>query len=225
MTAADTLAAPEPPSAYSLWLNGLPFLHVASGFAAVLTLCGTAGGAVAVALAWIYLLPPLAARLTLAAFGAPGGRLTQDMRAYKVWWFLTQLQTLFNRLPMLEEFLRLFPGLYPLWIKLWGGSLSPFAYVSPGVVITDRYLVSVGRGAVLGLMSALAGHAAIRDLAGRFVVIVAAPRVEAEAILGGGAALGPGAILQARAMLPSGRRIGPHGIWPPRPRPANSLLP
>lgn len=213
MTGAEALQTPEKPGAYSLWLNGLPFVHIVSGILIGLGGMEAAGSRFAFLLAWIYLLPPVVARLTLTLFGTPDGRLTQDMRAYRVWWFLTQLQTLFNRLPMLEEFLRFVPGLYPAWIKLWGGSLSPFAYVSPGVLITDRYLVKVGRGAVLGMMSALAGHVVIRDEAGRYVVLVAAPIVEAQAILGGGAALGPGAILRAGQLLPAGRRIAPFGEW------------
>ena len=123
-------------------------------------------------------------------------------------------QSLFNRLPLLEELLRLVPGLYPLWIGLWGGRLSPFAFVSPGVLITDRYLVDVGRGAVLGLKSTLAGHIAVRDDAGRFIVVVGTPTVEAEALVGGEAGLGPGATLRAGQMLPARRMVAPFCEWP-----------
>ena len=214
MTGVDASPIVEQPSAFSLWLNCVPLVHLALGAAVAFGYCEAAGSRSAFLLAWIYLVPPLLARLTLSLFGRPQGRLTQDMRAYRVWWFLTQLQTLFNRLPMLEECLRLAPGLYPAWIRLWGGRLSPFAYVGPGVLITDRYLVRVERGAVLGWMSALAGHMAVRDEAGRFVVVAAAPIVEAEAILGGGAGLGPGARLSARHMLPAGRRVAPFDVWP-----------
>jgi hypothetical protein len=48
----------------------------------------------------------------MVSFGRPEGQLTQDMSAYRVWWVLTQWQILFNRLPWLEELLRLVPGLY-----------------------------------------------------------------------------------------------------------------
>lgn len=78
---------------------------------------------------------------------------------------------LFNRVPWLEELLRLVPAFYALWIWLWGGKFSPFAYAGPGALITDRYAVEVQRGAVLGFQSALAGHMVVRDEAGRWVVI------------------------------------------------------
>lgn len=204
----------ERPDGFSLALNYVPLLHVATGIAlAVLAFSAPAARAACLA-AWIYLLPPLVSRLTLAAFGRPAGRATLDTRNYRVWWFLTQWQMVFNRLPWLEEVLRLVPGLYPLWIALWGGRLSQFAYVSPGVLITDRYLVDVGRGAVLGMKSTLAGHLAVRDDDGRFVVLIGTPVVEAEAIVGGESGLGPGATLRAGQMLPAGRRIAPFGQWP-----------
>lgn len=204
----------EKPSAFSLWLNGLPFLHLVSGLGIAVDISETTSACVGIFTAWIYLLPPLAARLIIAVWGRPEGRLTQDMTAYRVWWALTQWQILFNRLPWLEELLRLVPGVYPLWIKLWGGQLSPYAYVAPRVLITDRHAVRVERGAVLGMKSILAGHLVQRDEMGRWLVLTAAPVVESEAILGGAAQLGPGAVLRAGKMLPTGCRVHPFEEWP-----------
>lgn len=204
----------ERPDGLSLALNYLPLLQLAGGVALAFGACSTPAARFVCLALWIYLLPPAVARLTLAAFGRPAGRATLDSRAYRIWWFLTQWQMVFNRLPWLEELLRLVPGLYPLWIGLWGGRLSLFAYVSPGVLITDRYLVDVGRGAVLGMKCSLAGHIAVRDENGRFVVLIGTPKVEAEAVVGGEAGLGPGATLLAGQMLPVGRRVAPFAAWP-----------
>ena len=209
----DPARALEQPDAFSLWMNALPCLHLVSGLMLALAWLEPFG-ALLMMLAWLYLLPPIACRSMLLVFGRPNGRLTQDMTAYRVWWTATQLQMVFNRVPWIEELLRLVPGLYALWIALWGGRLSPRAFVSPGVTITDRYLVDVGPGAVLGIKVVLAGHAAERDQAGRWLVVVAPPVVEAEAIMGGATALGPGARLQAGSLLPTGRRIGPFSSWP-----------
>lgn len=207
----------EQPGAFSLWLNGLPLLHLLAG--GLLAAGADTGGRQALLLAaWIYLLPPLASRLTILLWGLPQGRLTQETTAYRVWWVVTQWQILFNRLPWLEEALRFVPGLYALWIGLWGGRLSPRAYVGPGVVITDRHAVRVERGAVLGMKSILCGHLVQRTDDGRWLVLAAAPVVEIEAILGGDARLGPGAILRAGQTLPTGRFVRPFDEWP-RPRP------
>lgn len=215
MTAPDSLPI-EKPSAFSLGLNVLPSLHLASGLGLAVALFESTAPRFAVFSAWIYLLPPIASRLTMLAFGRPQGELTQDMPAYRVWWVLTQWQILFNRLPWLEELLRLVPGLYALWIGLWGGHLSARAYVAAGATITDRHAVRVEQGAILGMKSVLLGHLVTRTDAGRWLVLAAAPVVESEAILGGEARLGPGAILHARQMLPVGRHIRPFDEWPRR---------
>lgn len=206
----------EKPTLFSLGLNFLPFLHLASGLALVAMSFDTTGTRLAVFAGWIYLLPPLASRLTMLMFGRPEGELTQDMPAYRVWWALTQWQILFNRLPWLEELLRFVPGLYALWIGLWGGKLSSQAYVGAGVLITDRHAVRVEKGAILGMKSILSGHLVLRSETGRWRVLAAAPVVESEAIMGGDARLGPGAVLRARQMLPTGRFVRPFDEWPRR---------
>ncbi|MGD9671404.1 MAG: hypothetical protein AB7U75_20545 [Hyphomicrobiaceae bacterium] len=214
MNGNDSTGLLEKPSGFSLIMNVVPMVHLGTGAALASTVAAGLAGSIAVMVAWVYLVPPLVARILVAAFGEPRGELRQDMASYRVWWALTQLQMPFNRLPVLEETLRLVPGLYAAWIGLWGGRVSARAFIGPGVVITDRYAVDVGRGAVLGYKAALAGHMVVRDEAGRFMVIVAAPRVEADAMVGGGAGLGPGATLRAGHVLPTGRRVGPYGAWP-----------
>lgn len=213
MSGVDAAGEFEKPSGFSLAMNFVPVAHLASGIALASFGADSSGGGMVLLAGWIYLLPPLLARALIAVFGRPDGRLTQEMTAYRVWWVLTQLQTIFNRMPWLEEALRLVPGLYPLWIWLWGGRVSASAYIGPGVVITDRYTTHVAAGAVLGFKAALAGHMVVRE-GGRFVVIVAAPIVEREAMMGGAAGLGPGARLRAGAVLPTGRRVGPFDSWP-----------
>lgn len=204
----------EKPGAYSLVLNVLPLVFIATGLWVTAALTSHWASACAVGLAWLYVLPPLLGRLLISVFGRPEGVLRQTDKAYRVWWALTQLQMPFNRLPMLEELLRFVPGLYALWIRLWGGHLSPLAYVAPGVVITDRFAIQVGRGAVLGMRSAFAGHMALRDEAGAWTIVVAAPVVGDHALVGGEAGLGPGARLLPGQSLPYGRKLGPHAIWP-----------
>jgi hypothetical protein len=213
-------AEPERPDSFSLWMNLVPAAWLGTGAALAARLGDGVGGALLVGLAWLYLATPLAGRLILIGFGRPEGSFTQDQGGYRVWWALTQLQMPFNRVPLLEELLRLVPGLYALWIAIWGGRLSPFAFVAPGVVITDRYLVRVGRRAVLGYRSTLAGHMAVRNEEGRWLAVVAGPTVGESAILGGDSGLGPGARLLEGAMLPTGRRVGPFDQWPRQTRDA-----
>ena len=215
MTAVELrgTAARAPISRYTLALNYLPLAQLLLG-AAFVVWQATSPLAVALwALAWLYLLPPVMSRLAILMFGAPQGRaLTQETRAYKVWWFTHQWQVVFNRVPWLEEILRLMPGVYALWLWLWGARVSPLVYWGPGALVIDRTLVVVETGAVIGMGAGLAGHAGtLAD--GGYLIDIAAPRVGRGALMGARSGLGPGAELAAGAMLPAGRMIKPFMRW------------
>jgi hypothetical protein len=201
-------------TAFTLALNYLPLAQLATGALVVASLASSRSARLLAAAAWLYLVPPCVCRLTLFAFGRPQGRgLTQDTRAYKVWWFTHQWQVVFNRLPWLEELLRLVPGAYALWIGMWGGSVSPWAYWAPGSIVVDRHLVIVERGAVIGMGAGLTGHIASLRADGTFTVDIAAPRVGRGAIMGTRSGLGPSAELADHQVLPAGRLIPPFMHW------------
>ena len=207
---------PERPDGLSLALNVLPFALIAIGAALALRLAD-GGAALAFFLAWLYLAPAALGGLVTRLWPTPTGTFGLTDPGYRHWWLMLQLQLPFNRLPFLEEALRLVPGLYPAWIHLWGGHLSSKSFVGPGVMIGDRHLIRVGPRAVLGARAGFAGHIAFRDAAGRWRVTVAPCDVGADAIVGGDAGMGPGAVLADGATLPAARHLGPHKRWPPAP--------
>jgi hypothetical protein len=189
-------------------------VQLSIGAAVVTSQATSVGMAVLWAAGWFLLLPPLACRLALAVFGRPHGRaLTQAAAAYKVWWFIHQWQLVFNRVPWIEEILRLLPGLYALWIFLWGGRVSPMAYWAPGSLVIDRPLVIVEAGAVIGMGAGLAGHAGGLAADGSYRIDIAACRVGRGAMMGARSGLGPGAELATGALLPAGRMIKPFTRW------------
>jgi hypothetical protein len=199
---------------FALVLNYLPVAQLLLGAVAIFSLASSTASALLLAAAWLYLLPPAVCRLTLAAFGTPYGRgLTQDARAFKVWWFLHQWQIVFDRLPWLEELLRLAPGLYALWLRMWGGRVSPLVYWGAGSLVVDRPLVVVEAGAIIGMGAALTGHLGVRGADGIYRVDIAAPYVGTGAIMGARSGLGPGSALAADRMLPAGRLIPAFTCW------------
>jgi hypothetical protein len=187
--------------------------YVAVGVIVVNTLSRGLLTGLALAFAWIYLVPPLICRAVLLAFGRPSGPATPRSRSYRVWWLLLQLQIVFNRVPQLEELLRMVPGVYGFWLNLWGSKVSLMAYWSPGVLVTDRYLLRVGRGAVLGAGCMVGGHLVSRDAAGEYTLTVSEVTVEEGAIVGAHALIAPGCHIGAREVVPAGRSLGPFTRW------------
>lgn len=216
MTAAEQAQAADPGriTTFALALNYLPVAQLLLGAVAILVLASSTASALLLAAAWLYLLPPAICRLTLAAFGTPCGRgVAQESSAFKIWWFVHQWQVVFNRLPWLEELLRLVPGLYALWIWMWGGRVSPLAYWGAGALVVDRPLVIVEAGAIIGMGAALTGHLGVRGADGLYRIDIAPPHVGPGAIMGARSGLGPGAALAANRMLPAGRLIPPFTRW------------
>jgi hypothetical protein len=213
------------PSAYSLALNFLPFLHLLAGAVLVWAVDG-APARVAAALAWIYLLPPLASRIAMQLFGTPQGEgLDQNARAFKVWWFLVQWQVLFNRFGFLEELLRMVPGLYALWLNLWGARVSPLVYWGSGAAVVDRPSVRIAAGAVIGTRAVLAGHLAVKGAHGEFLVTLAPVEIGERALIGAYAGIAPGCRVAAGEEVPAATFLRPHTYWsegrrarPQRPR-------
>ncbi len=220
MTRSEHADRPSGPglNVFLIAINYLTIGQLALGAVVVACLGSSATAAIAIALAWLYLLPPVVCRLTLGLFGRPAGRgITQSNRAFKVWWFLTQWQNVFNRLPLFDELLRLVPGLYPLWLNAWGGHVSLFSYWAPGARILDRYLVHIETGAVIGVGAGLSGHSVVLDAHGAYRVDIAAPFVGAGAVMGVQSGLGPGSALAAGTLLPARRFVRPYRRWPARP--------
>src|SRR5262245_3035549 len=213
MIVARPDAGRPPLTVYTLALNYLPLAQLLTGAALVTTAATSQAALILGLLAWIYLVPPLACRLALIVFGRPQGRaLTQHDRAYKVWWFTYQWQVLFNRLPWLDEILRLVPGLYALWIFLWGGRASPLVYWAPGALVIDRPLLVVERGAVIGAGSGLPGHSGPLGPDGSFRIDIGTAHIGRGAIMGARSGLSAGELASGR-MLPAGRMIKPFTRW------------
>ncbi|WP_078119794.1 hypothetical protein [Thiosocius teredinicola] len=185
----------EPISRFALLANAIPLLAIAVIVSVATVLTTGAVGWTATFVALLYVLPPVTARIVMALFGKPQGRdLRQDSTAFKVWWVLLQLQMPFNRIPWLEELLRLVPGLYPFWLNLWGAKVNPASFWAPGARSLDRPYLEVAYGSVIGTEALISGHLSrIED--GRFLVDIAAVSVGSYAVVGARSSIGPGCVI------------------------------
>jgi serine acetyltransferase len=164
-----------------------------------------------VLLVWVLLLPPLMCRMSEYLFPVRGSHLITSVTARR-WWWMQQLQMPFNRLVIFEEIMRLVPGFYQLWLILWGGRVSLFSIIAPGVVITDRQLVRIGRGVVLGNGCLLGGHLVIQR-GDSCDLIVAEVTVESGAMIGARAMLSPGSSVARNESMPATLSLRPFQRW------------
>jgi len=164
-------------------------------------------------LIWIYIFPPLLCRLVIFLYGRPVGIVKANSALFMRWWFLTQLQMVFVRLPFLEEVLRIFPGIYSAWLNLWGARVSLFTYWSPAVTVTDRYLIHIDHGAVIGGGCRIGAHILMVDKNGEKYLTLAQVQIDKNSVIGIHAAIGPGCHVYPNETIPAGKILKPFFAW------------
>ena len=179
-----------------LLLNAWPLVHLAGAILLVTLPYWSAAWRMIAAAAWVILAPPLLCRGVIGP-GLTTGVAKVPSQTFFRWWITWQLQMLFNRLPWIEEAMRLVPGLYSFWLRLWGARIGRLTLWSPGVRIYDRPFLNIGDDVVLGIDARLAGHFSRLDAHGKIMLALGPVTLGDHTTLGGGAMLAPGCTLEA----------------------------
>jgi hypothetical protein len=168
-----------------LLLNTIPLFHVAAVITtaafmpAVWWLRFIAAGLV------LYLIPPLTVRTLFALGRMRAGNLALGSKDFFLWWASFQWQMIFCRLPALEEVMRLVPGLYSLWLRLWGSKIGRYTFWAPGTLILDRSFLKIGDDVVLGVGVRLNAHVGDVDEAGQRRLLLATVEIGDRCHVGG----------------------------------------
>ncbi len=168
-----------------LAINYWPLLHLLS-IACVLGINWSVPGLrIASGLAILFLLPPITARLLLFFSPIHQNRIEIGTRDYFIWWALSNLQMIFCRLSFLEEFLRMVPGAYSMWLRLWGARIGRLCYWGAGLRILDRSFLLIGDDVVFGAGVRLNSHVIAGGDTSGMELILAPIRVGDRVVVGG----------------------------------------
>jgi len=195
-----------------LLINALPFLHVVVVIAAAALVPGVWAKAVVI-LGGIYLVPPFCVRALCAWRPIRPGSHALKSPDFLHWWLSAQAQVLFCRFPFLEEALRMVPGLYSGWLRLWGAQIGRFTYWAPGVVILDRSLVEIGDNVVFGAGVRINPHVIAEDDAGVVRLHVAPVQIANRCRIGGYALLTAGTVVEPGQTLKAFTLSPPFTTW------------
>jgi hypothetical protein len=157
-------------------------------------------GQFAILIGVLYLLPVLCFRLHQWLWPVQEGLTRIDAPGYSPWWGSHQFQMMYGAFPALESALRLLPGVYSAWLRLWGSRVGRRVHWTPRVEIADRSLLDVGDDVVFGHLTACYAHL-IKPRHGGMVLYVRRIRIGARAFLGAGSRLGPGARIAEGTVL------------------------
>jgi hypothetical protein len=160
----------------------------------------------------VYGVPVACFRVHNALWPLTEGRTRLDTPAYSPWWGGHQFQVIYSAFPALEAALRLVPGLYSAWLRLWGSRVGRRVHWTPRVDISDRSLLEIGDDVVFGHCTACYAHVVLRRR-DAIVLYVRRIRIGRGVLLGFACRLAPGVRVDDAVELPArtdvfiGRRI------------------
>lgn len=155
---------------------------------------------VGILLGAIYILPLTVYRLHNLFFPLQEDITAIAEKKYSPWWTSHQIQLLYIAVPSLEAPLHFVPGLFSLWLRLWGSKIGKGVYWTPRVEVIDRGLLEVGHGVVVGHFAVFCSHA-ISPVNGKLSLIVRKVRVGDGAFLGAETRYAPGATIEAGQLV------------------------
>src|SRR5262249_19077251 len=120
-----------------------------------------------------------------------------------------QAQLVYIALPPLEALLRLVPGLYSAWLRLWGARIGRRVYWTPLVDIGDRSLVEIGNDVIFGHRATLYAHVISRTK-DKLVLYVKPIVIGDGAFVGAGSVLGPGTRVGEGKLVAAGTHVYPN---------------
>ena len=149
----------------------------------------------------VYLLPPMTLRIHETFFPLREGLSKLSDPKYSPWWGTHQIQVIYIALPQLEALLRLVPGLYSFWLRLWGSRVGRKVYWTPNIEITDRSRLEIGDRVVFGHKCKLLGHA-IKPKGEEVILYIRTIKIGSDVFIGAGSRIGTGAVISDGAYLP-----------------------
>lgn len=182
--------------------NTFPLLHAVGVVALALAPSWSPGWRALASSLVLFVLPPMLARLVTARRPLESGEHAMGSPTFFAWWALSCLQGLFNRMGFLEELLRLVPGLYSLWLRLWGARIGRLTFWAPRSQVLDRSLIVVGDEVVIGAGTQLTSHLLVRRKS-EIALVLGEIRIGNNAVIGGLSRIAPGVEVEAdEATLP-----------------------
>ncbi len=197
------------------WILGFfPLLVVGLVIATVVSVVITANPLILLVLPVIlYGLPLAGYRIHQLFYPLPEGITYLVGSTYSPWWGSYQFQLIYITFPALEALLRLIPGAFSLWLRLWGSEIGRGVFWTPAIKISDRGLLKIGDQVVFGYDVGLLGHV-IKPKRANLMLYLKTIEIGDQVFVGAGSHLGPGVKIAAGSYLPIETKVHPNQRYP-----------
>lgn len=181
-----------------------PLLMTAASFTALGVFAAwPSGWTIFLLLFVLYLLPPLVLRILLRWAPLNFGVSCVDGRQFCSWLAAHHIQAFYDALPYLESLLRVIPGFYSTWLRLWGSRVGYGVEWPVRMDVLDRNLMEIGNRVTFDREVELAAHVRQKLEGGGSRVLVRPVTIGGHAYIGAGSRIGPGATVPHNANVPA----------------------
>jgi hypothetical protein len=161
----------------------------------------------------IYVIPPIAQRWMLRWAKLTHGVSEIDGHKFSAWLATHHIQAMYDALPFLESLLRVIPGFYSMWLRLWGSRVGYGVDWPVRMDVLDRSLMDIGNRVVFAREVELSAHVRKKTDGGRTRLLVRTVRVGSHAFIGAGSRLAPGASVPSNASVPEMTNVGVNEVY------------
>jgi hypothetical protein len=149
----------------------------------------------------LYGLPLLIYRLHVWFYPIQEGVSYLGSKQYSPWWGSHQIQAVYIAFPALETLLRLIPGVFSLWLRLWGSKVGKAVYWTPALEVADRGLLEIGDRVVFGHGVGLYPHI-IKPRKQDLMLYIKKIKIGDNVFLGAWNHIGPGVTIEVGTYIP-----------------------
>jgi len=153
----------------------------------------------------IYLFPVLLWYCLFLKINEGKQRIGKRAKEGSSWLICHYLQYNFILFPAFEKALLVVPGLYSLWLRLWGSKIGKGVIWAPVMSLHDRSLVIIDDHSFVGGHTKIASHFLIRQNEGLYSYIKQV-KIGKRVIIGAKTSLGPGSKIIDDSFLPAHSR-------------------
>jgi hypothetical protein len=186
----------------STLLSFFPMLVMIMIFLSFVSICSHPGIlSVSTLLFSIYLFPLLIYKIHNHFLPVKEGINYLCGKDYSPWWGSHQIQAIYISFPAFETILRLIPGAFSLWLRLWGSQVGKKVYWTPHLEIADRGLIEIGDNVVFGHKVGIYSHI-IKPKKQDLLLYVKKVKIGSNVFLGAGNHIAPGMCIHDNTYIP-----------------------
>ena len=136
-------------------------------------------------------------------------RIGKHAKSGNLWLIYYQLQLIYTHFSVFERFLRLFPGCYSAWLRLWGSQIGKKVNWTAECQIVDRGHLEVGDRSFFGNRCYLSAHA-LKKTKNQYLLYVKKIKIGSDTMISYAAHIAPGVTIGSRAHVDALARLYPN---------------